>query len=97
MKVSIKKEFSDDYISRTAGERLREMILAAAKKSEVIEIDFSEITIASTSFFDEAFGKLAQEGWDQQKFNSSVKLKNIKSRDEDLLRSLGEYRGLFRS
>jgi hypothetical protein len=83
--INIKKEFSDDFLSRKAGERLRSMILEATKGNHKAEIDFSGIIIASTSFFDEGFAKLAEMNWTKDKFSSLLTLKNINPKDESIL------------
>ena len=61
--IVIKNDFSEDHITRIAGEKLRFQILGADAKKEKIIIDFSGVCIASTSFFDEGFAKLTEAGW----------------------------------
>ncbi len=90
----MKKEFGKDTITREAGERLRQLILEAEKKGKTIEIDFSGMTIASTSFFDESIAKLVTEGWDKKRFEKTVRLKGLNPRDQKLLEDLCQYRGL---
>ncbi|HLG20069.1 MAG TPA: STAS-like domain-containing protein [Bdellovibrionota bacterium] len=86
--VLIRREFSSDHITRQAGERLRQLILDFANKGESIVIDFSGVTIASTSFLDEGLAKLADDGWSAEIVNQKITLKNIHARDRDLLRQL---------
>lgn len=86
--ISIKNSFEDDHITRTAGERLRAMLLKAAQKNAPVEIDFTGIVIASTSFFDEGFAKLFELGWTKEKFDSLIKLKNINKKDLKILNEM---------
>ena len=90
--VNIKQEFADDFISREAGERLRNIILEATKNDAPVEIDFTGKIIASTSFFDEGFAKLIEHGWTKEKMFSLIKFKNIHKRDMQVLEDLFEKR-----
>lgn len=87
-RIVLKKEFRDDHITRAAGERLRHAILAVTNAGDKIEIDFDGLKIASTSFLDEGFAKLADEGWTSDKLASFVTLKNIYPRDKEILDDL---------
>ena len=91
-KINIREKFSSDFITRAAGEKLRLMILEAAEKGEVVEIDFSNLMIASTSFFDEGFAKLADSGWTHEKMNTAIVLKNIHPKDKEILEELFKRR-----
>jgi len=93
-KINIKAKFKDDWMTRIAGERLRNMILKAAEGGNKVEIDFSDIVIASTSFFDEGFGKLNEFGWTKAKFDSLISLKNINKRDLAVLTEMCKNRGM---
>ena len=92
MKIKIKDEFKDDYTTRVAGERLRNLILAS---NEPIELDFTNLKIASASFFDEGIAKLADHGWTATQVEQQVKFNNMFHRDRELLISVCEYRGLI--
>lgn len=48
-------------VTREDGARLREAIVACWNGAEPVEVDFGGISIASVSFFDEAFARLALE------------------------------------
>lgn len=87
-RINVKADFKDDHITRMAGERMRNMILAATNSGDRVEIDFEGLKIASTSFFDEGFAKLADEGWTMEKLVSLVTLKNIYHRDKKILDDL---------
>lgn len=93
MKINIKSDFKEDYISRGAGETLRHKIANAIRRKEKLEIDFSEVVVASISFFDEAFAKLAGDGFYRSVFNQLIKLKNLHPRDLELFESLCKKRG----
>ena len=91
MKVIIKENFKEDYTTRPAGERLRDIIL---ENEELIEIDFSEVKVASASFFDEAFAKLISEyNWKKIDFDTRVKFLNLYKHDLSLLNQVCQTRG----
>lgn len=96
IKISIRKDFPKDFISREAGERLRLKILDGFRKDGLVEIDFGGKMIASTSFFDEGFAKLSEEGWTQNDFQARIRLKNIHARDEIILEKLCQNRRVAR-
>lgn len=93
-KILLKDAFSADYISRVAGEKLRYKILENHENSVVSEIDFQGLTVASTSFFDEAFAKLFEHDWSREHIFQRIKFKNIQKRDEQLLLEMLKIRGL---
>lgn len=89
LKIIIEDEFKDDYTTRIAGEKLRKMIVTAQGK---VELDFSNLKIASASFFDEGIAKLSEENWDSQKINENLVFKNLFRRDRELLESVCHIR-----
>ncbi|MBP9681189.1 MAG: STAS-like domain-containing protein [Bacteriovorax sp.] len=91
MKIIIKDMFKDDYTTRIAGEKLRKMI---EKTTEKIILDFSNIKIASASFFDEGIAKLGEENWDSNKVNALLVFENLFKRDKELLISVCENRNI---
>lgn len=93
-KVNIKSDFADDWISRKAGENLRCLIIEAAGNNEKIEIDFAGLLIASTSFFDEGFAKLAKSGWTREKLSSQITFKNLHPKDKMILEEMCRNRGM---
>lgn len=93
-KLSIKNDFGDDYISRKAGERLRDIILDSQKEGKEVQVDFSGVIVASTSFFDEGFAKLAEHGWSLEDFESRLELVNINPFDKRVLDEMCRHRGL---
>lgn len=92
--VNIRNDFPGDYVTRVAGENLRRMILEADSQDQKIEIDFSGVTIASTSFFDEGFAKLSDSGWTMEKLKTQITLKNIKPKDHIILLEMCKNRGI---
>lgn len=93
-RISIPKDFSDDWITRKAGERMRNIILAATADGKKMEIDFAHTMIASTSFFDEGFAKLTQHGWTLQILHARVFLKDIHPKDKEILEEMFKNRHL---
>lgn len=89
--ISIRNDFKQDHTSREAGEKLRLLIL---ESRECITIDFSEVVIASASFFDEGIAKLIDESWTKKDFEKKIVLKNIFRRDLQLLVTTCEIRGI---
>ena len=59
MTINLKEKCGKMTISRQDGRAVADLISDGLKKYESITIDFDNIMIASVSFFDEAFGKLA--------------------------------------
>jgi hypothetical protein len=57
MVIDVAKMCGEDLISRDAGRKVREMMLASWHEAE-IELRFSGHTVGSVSFFDEAVGLL---------------------------------------
>jgi len=85
MKIIIGQDFKNDYTTREAGEKLRKIIVQANEK---IELDFTNIKVASASFFDEGIAKLVQEGWSSEKIKEMISFENIFNRDMELLKSV---------
>lgn len=86
--INIRQDFANDFISREAGERLRNIILEATKNDSPIEIDFAGKIIASAAFFDEGFAKLTEHGWTKEKMLSLIKFKGTYKRDMQVLEDL---------
>lgn len=93
-KINIKSVFKDDYITRVAGEKLRNMILKSVSENKKVELDFTDLMVASTSFFDEAIAKLVDHGWNRDKFNERVHFKNLHPKDKIVMEKMCSYRGL---
>ena len=91
VKLRIKEKFSKDYITREAGEKLRKMICQA---SPPIELDFEELKVASSSFFDEGIAKLSLEGFDAKWVNENITFLNLHKLDAALLKQVCLARGI---
>ena len=87
-RIDITKVFANDHITRAAGERLREIILDVTKDGDCVEIDFGGAVIASTSFLDEGFAKLAEMGWNQKKLRALIVFTHLHPRDAAVLDEL---------
>lgn len=74
-------------ITRKDGEQVKKIVVDAWEKENEIIIDFNNILVASVSFFDEAFGKLA---FDHSIENLQEKLSftNIEEYDRALLNDI---------
>ncbi|MBP7526685.1 MAG: STAS-like domain-containing protein [Syntrophorhabdaceae bacterium] len=59
MRINVKKERGKRTVSREDGMVIANKLMQAMENEDNIIIDFDNILIASVSFFDEAFGKLA--------------------------------------
>lgn len=92
-KINIKSVFKDDYITRAAGERLRNMILKSISENKKVELDFTDLMIASTSFFDEAIAKLIDHGWNRDQLIENILFKNLHPKDKMVMEKMCLYRG----
>lgn len=93
MKIRIKDDFKDDFVTREAGERLRERILHALAADRKVELDFNGCVIASTSFFDEGIAKLVEEEVPLHRITAGLIVTHIHPRDRELLDALCQRRG----
>ncbi len=87
MIIKISERFKDDYITREAGEELRELIYSSEGD---VEIDFSDLKIASASFFDEGIAKLDKD----KILSKKVSIKNLFRKDFELLINVCKSRNL---
>ena len=85
LRVVIKKEFKEDFVTRQAGEQLRIMIIKAFNDKQKIEVDFSDAQVASLSFMDEAFAKLLLEGWKKEDISQRISFVNLDPMDKAVL------------
>jgi len=92
--ILIKIEFKDDHITRMAGERLRHFIEQSFQQKEKIILDFTDVTIASTSFFDEGIAKLAESGWDKKRLDNYIQFKNMHPKDRLVMEKMCNLRKL---
>ncbi|MEX0736055.1 MAG: STAS-like domain-containing protein [Bacteroidota bacterium] len=76
-----------NVVTRDDGKKVHDLIIIHWKESDKIEIDFGNIPIASVSFMDEIFGKLAFE-FDRREIASKIQLKNLQEFDRALLNDI---------
>jgi hypothetical protein len=93
MKIIIRNDFKKDYISREAGEELRKKIVFAINNKQNIILDFQDLVIASTSFFDESIAKLVEDNIGPETFKEFVTIKDINRNDQKVLDRVTKYRG----
>jgi hypothetical protein len=87
MRIDLKAEYGKQTISRDDGKIVANRLVDAMGKEEEIVIDFSNILIASVSFFDEAFGKLAFK-YSKEILAKKLTFKNIEDFDKALLNDI---------
>jgi hypothetical protein len=87
MKVNLKKLCGKQTVSREDGLVVAKMLLQAMEEEDTITIDFNNILIASVSFFDEAFGKLAFK-YSREVLAKKLDFKNMESFDRALLNDI---------
>ncbi len=87
MELSVQDTCGKNTVTRKDGEQVKKLVLNALKKESKIIIDFSNILVASVSFFDEAFGKLAFEHT-KEKLQEKLSFKNIEEYDRALLNDI---------
>ena len=92
-KIIIKEAFTHDWVTREAGENLRLQILNGLKSGDV-EVDFSGMTIASVSFFDESLAKLALEKELPKNWKKLLNITNINELDKGVLKLVCDTRGI---
>ena len=87
MKIDLEKTCKKKTITRKDGEKIKFLISESWDNEKKITIDFNNILIASVSFIDEAFGKLA---FDHPKEDLKRKLsfENIEDYDKALLNDI---------
>ena len=92
--IVIKKEFANDFITREAGEKLRHVIEDSFARKEQLELDFTGLTVASTSFFDEGIAKLKFSDWTKEQLGKYVHSKGLHPGDQKVLKTVCRLRGL---
>lgn len=85
--LDIKKIAGTDTVSREHGRKIRKMIEPILKTKYNIRIDFSNLSIASPSFIDEAFAKLMLK-YPLDEVRDKVSFMNMTEFDRALLNDL---------
>jgi hypothetical protein len=93
MTINLKEKCGKQTISRQDGRVVADLIFNGLKEYETITIDFDNIMIASVSFLDEAFGKLAFQ-YSKETLKKRLAFEKIDKYDRALLNDilLSRYR-----
>ncbi|MFA5832157.1 MAG: STAS-like domain-containing protein [Bacteroidota bacterium] len=76
-----------NVVSRDDGKKVHDLIKDYWNTSQKIKINFGNILIASVSFFDEIFGRLAFE-YSRSELTSKIDVENIQDFDRALLNDI---------
>jgi hypothetical protein len=87
MKINLKEKCAKKTITREDGELIYKIISEAWNSENKIVIDFSNILIASVSFLDQAFGKLAFDH-SLEDLKNRLSFENIEQYDRALLNDI---------
>lgn len=87
MKINVKDKCGKKTITREDGQIINDLIKNAWNNEDKIIIDLDNITIASVSFFDEAFGKLAFN-YSKDVLVNKLSFENINEFDRALLNDI---------
>lgn len=87
----IKKVAGTDIVSRAHGERIRKYIEQLLKIKDRITIDFSNLSVASPSFIDEAFAKFLLK-YSLEELKEKLLFINMTEFDRALLNDLARAR-----
>jgi FMN phosphatase YigB (HAD superfamily) len=87
MRINLKAERGTQVVSRGDGLVIAEKLLKAMEKEDKVIIDFDNILIASVSFLDEAFCKLAFK-YPKEKLIQKLAFENIEEYDKALINDI---------
>jgi len=87
MRINLKDKCSKETITREDGQIINDLIKSVWDKEDKIIIDLNNITIASVSFLDEAFGKLAFD-YTKDILIKKLSFENINEFDRALLNDI---------
>ncbi len=85
--ININDVCGKNIVTRDDGKRVHDLIVDQWKESDIIKIDFGNVLIASVSFIDEIFGKLAFE-FNREEIGSKLQMLNIQEFDRALLNDI---------
>jgi hypothetical protein len=85
--ININSYCEKNVVTREDGKKVHDYIVSKWVDSEKIEIDFGNVLIASVSFFDEIFGKLAFE-YTRNELTSKLQPVNMQEFDRALLNDI---------
>lgn len=87
MKINITKTCKKKTVTREDGEKLNKILDERWNKASTFNIDFNNVLVASVSFMDEAFGKLALKHT-KKSLQNKLKFENILDYDRALLNDI---------
>jgi hypothetical protein len=76
-----------NVVTRADGKKVHDLIVEHWNAAEKIKVDFGNVLVASVSFFDEIFGKLALE-YGKNELTMKLKFENIQEFDRALLNDI---------
>ena len=76
-----------NVVTRDDGKKVHDLIVDQWEKADKIKIDFGNVLVASVSFFDEIFGKLAFEH-NRNELTGKLQVVNIQEFDRALLNDI---------
>jgi hypothetical protein len=87
MNIDINDMCGKKTVTRDDGERVNKILTDKWDYEKTFQIDFSNVLVASVSFMDEAFGKLALKH-SKEDLQKKLKFKNIVKYDKALLNDI---------
>lgn len=87
MNINIKDICGKKTVTRAEGAKINQMLSDKWNSENTIQIDFSNVLVASVSFMDEAFGKLALKH-SKEELQNKLKFKNMVKYDKALLNDI---------
>jgi len=87
MKINIAKICKKKTITRDDGEKINKILNEKWNNEATFNINFNNILVASVSFMDEAFGKLALR-YNKEDLQKKLKFQNILEYDRALLNDI---------
>ncbi len=85
--INIIERCGKNVVTRDDGKTVHDLIIDQWDRAEKIKIDFGNVLVASVSFFDEIFGKLAFEH-DRNELTAKLQFVNIQEFDRALLNDI---------
>ncbi len=87
MLIDLKDKCRKRTVTRDDGEIIRILLEENWSKTDRFFVDFNNVEVASVSFIDEAFGKLAFK-YSSEELRSKLELRNILDYDKRLLNDI---------
>ncbi|MDR3626497.1 MAG: STAS-like domain-containing protein [Ignavibacteriaceae bacterium] len=85
--INIKKVCGKNIVTRDDGKKVRDLIELQWTLIDKIKIDFGNVLVASVSFFDEIFGRLALK-YSRSELTEKIIMENIQEYDRALLNDI---------